>query len=319
MSDDLKKGPGEEEEKNRDDEEINKDLEGIMGQLKEQPGGKTPEKKPQKTPAEEPLPEPVSAEADEPEDLDAILEKISEKTEEAPVEPMSALQRVAGVFYQPQKVFNFLRHKPDILVPFLLAVIISILSSIVVYDIAINDRIQAIEQDDRIPDERKDNIIDSMESSREGTKRVIYTFVVPPLGSMVFLAFMGVVFLFVGNVILGGKAKYKQVLSAYSYAYLISLIAGSLVKIPMIKSAGTLKIHTSLAAFLSQDSAKTVFYRLMDSFDIFTLWFLVVLGIGLAAIYKFPRNKGIAAVFGTWIVWVAITLALGSVFPGFRG
>lgn len=319
MSDDLKKGPGEEEEKNRDDQEVNKDLESIMGQLKEQPGAEKPAKKAPEEEEEKAVPEPVSAGADEPEDIDAILEKISEKPEEEPAEPMGALQRVAGVFYQPQQVFNYLRHKPDILIPFLLAVIISVFSTIVVYDIAINDRIEAIEQNDRIPDERKDKIIDSMESSREGTKRLIYTFVVPPLGSLVFLAFMGLVFWFVGNVVLGGQAKYKQVLSAYSYAYLISLIAGSLVKIPMIKAAGTTKIHTSLAAFLSQDSARTVFYRLMDSFDVFTLWFLVVLGIGLAAIYKFPRNKGIAAVFGTWIVWVAISVALGSVFAGFGG
>jgi len=299
-------------------EDVKKDLEDILGKLSEseeksKPVEKKPAEKPEQPqePGEEPAP---SVPEEEPESLEGILDKISER-EEAP-EELSLIQRIWGIFVKPTQVFEYLRFKPDYWIPLILTIIISVVVSMQVYDIAIQDRISIIEENERIPDEQKDRIVDSMEESRHGMKRIIYTFVVPPLSILIIFSLVSVIFLFIGNILLGGKARFAQIFSAYCYSYLIVAVAGTIVKLPLWLAKQTLKVDTSLALVLPETASKTL-HNFLSSFDVFTLWFLVVFGIGFAIIYRFSQLKGIISVFIAWLIWVLITkVALGSILGG---
>jgi len=312
-----KKKPEEEGE----EEDVQKDLNEIMEKLSEKPG----EGKPKEKPKEEKVPEPVEPTSkpaeEEPEDLEGILEKISEKEPsetETPAEELGIGARIVGVFFNPEKIFTYLRSKPDIWIPLIIIILFGIIASATLYDIAIDTQIQKIEQNPNIPDERKDLIIDSMESRREGTWRYISIFVFPSVGAVVMVSLVALVFLFIGNVLLGGQSKFKQIFSVYAYAYLIPTILGSIVKIPLILQKKSIDVHTSLAIFLPDDASKTTLYRFLDSLDVFTLWFLIVFGIGFSILYRMTKGKGIATVFTTWLIWVLITkIALGSFFGAF--
>lgn len=316
MSDDKEPRKKDEEGK---EEEVKKDLDEIMEKLTESGAEKKPEshkaeEEPKQPSAQAPSPE------QEPEDLEGILEKISEKEErpEAPVEELSTFQRVVSVFTQPRRLFEYLRQKPDWVVPIIVVVLFSLAASFLVYDIAIDDQIKKIEQNENIPDERKDTIIDNMEARREGAWRYVSILAFPVVGVFVAFSLVSLVFLFIGNVILGGKARFKQIFSVYAYAYLIPAILGSIIKIPLILQKHSLDVRTSLALFLPSAETQSTLFRLLDSFDIFTLWFLAVFGIGYAIVYKFSTTKGLIAVFFTWLVWVLITkVALASLFSAF--
>ncbi|NOX38007.1 MAG: YIP1 family protein [Calditrichaeota bacterium] len=296
------------------DEEIKKDLDEILGQLSEKdtsqapPPGKPETKKNPETPS----PESLSSVDDTAEEgVEAILEKLSEKEEE-PVEEMGVFQRIVGIFFQPVKVFEYLRQKPDILVPLILILVITAVVSNLVVDIAVNDQIRLIEQNENIPDEQKDLIIDRMEASRQGATGFLYTSILPVITTLIVVVLVTLIFWGIGNFILGGTAKFKQMFSVYLYAYLIVALLGSAIKVPLILYQKTIHVQTSLALLLPASQNKTFLYNLLANFDVFTLWFLFVFGIGFATLYRFSQTKGMVAVFSTWFVWVMVKTSIGS-------
>jgi hypothetical protein len=267
---------GKKKDRQKPDRETEKDLKNILGQLRESNRGG--EKKIQtdrggKGDFSFQPPQKQSGTESEPEGLDTILEKISEKEAEEPVEDQNALERIINVFVNPLKLFQYLRQKPEFVLPLVLAILLGLGTAPLIYDIAI----------------------------------------------VVILFFLiSAVFMFIGNVLLGGRAKYKQVLSVYGYSYLIMAILGTIVKVPLILKQQTVKIDTSLAVLFSPESMSTALYNFIGSFDIFTVWFLIVFGIGFAVIYRFSKLKALTSVFTAWLAYVVIfKVLLGSLFSGF--
>lgn len=310
------KEPKDDREGNNDeqrDDDIRKDLDDILGKISESEGASEPSAAPEQPAApQEPSESTKAAKPEEAEGLDNILEKISEKEEE-PVEELSIFHRIVGIFVNPTKVFTYLRAKPEYLVPVILTILISITTSFFVYDIAIDDQVKRFEQSEKFTEEQRDMIIDKIEDSRSGTKRILYTYVVPAISVLIIFTLVSAIFLFVGNIMLGGKARFVQVFSAYAYAYLILAIVGTAVKLPLWISQHTMKVDTSPAVFLPASIEHTALYRFIASFDVFTVWFLIVFGIGFAIIYRFSQLKGILAVVISWLVYVALfKVALGG-------
>lgn len=318
----------EQSEDRREDEDQERD--DILNQLSETEGQETPKKEPREEPKkEEAPPEPVPSEGEETEDIGSLIEENrsdqpsdqSPETEgEPPVEEIGVFQRIVGIFTQPQSVFVYLRSKPDIWVPIIISIIVGVASSFLVYDIAISDTIASYEKNENIPDQQRDMIIDSMESRRTGAWRYASIFLFPIIGTFVIFALIALAYWFIGNVVLGGKAKYKQVFSAFAYSYLVIAIAGAIVKIPLILSKQTLKVHTSLAILMPQDTSQSALFRFLDSFDIFTVWALIVFSIGYAVIYRFSQAKAFMGVFVSWLLYILVfSVALGSFFGRFTG
>lgn len=320
-NEDSGEGRRENEDKERDD---------ILNQLSETEGQKTPKKEPTEEPKrEEAPPKPAPSGGGETEDIGSLIEErrtdqgqpqSPEVEGEPPVEDLSAFQRVVGIFTQPQRVFVYLRSKPDIWLPIIISIIVGIASSFLIYDVAITDTIASYEQNENIPDAQRDMIIDSIEQRRQGAWRYVSIFVFPVIGTFVIFALVALAFWFIGNVILGGKAKYKQVFSAFAYSYLIIAIAGAIVKIPLMLSKQTIKVHTSFAILMPQDASQSALFRFLDSFDIFTIWVLIVFSIGYAVIYRFSQTKAFMGVFISWLLYILIfSVALGSFIGRFTG
>ncbi|GAB4339328.1 MAG: hypothetical protein Kow0037_24200 [Calditrichia bacterium] len=314
--DEESKKPGGEQP----DDEVKKDLDEILGKLKETDGEQPAPVEPQKTePAPEPAPAPSPA-AEEEEGLETILEKISEVDDSQPAEELSVVERIVGIFTQPARVFQYLRAKPDVWVPLILTILISVGVSFLVYDIALDDQIAKFEQNEKITPEQRDMIVDSIEQSREGGKRIIYTTVLPALSVLFIFFVVGGIFFFIGNVILGGKAKYLQVVSAYGYAYLIMAILGTAIKLPLILIKKTINVHTDLSLLVPGLQEGGALFNFLASLDIFTIWSMAVFGIGFAIIYRFTQQKGIISVFTAWLLYVLVfKVALGSLLAGFGG
>jgi len=315
-----KKGKNEKEKgKGKGSEETQKDLDEILGQLKESDKATKEEKKmsPTEGPTEshkEVRPQPDEP---EPEGLEQILDSISEKGDQEPVEDMSVVQRIVGVFTGPAQVFQYLRVKPDFIVPLILAILIGVASGFMFYDIALDDQIAKYEQNDQLSDEQRSQIIDRIEQSRTGTIRLLSPLVFAPLGVLFIYAVISLIFWFMGNVLLGGKARFKQVFSIFSYSYLIIILLESVVQYPLILSKQTVKIDMSPAVLLNTAEMSHTLANFISSFDIFHLWFLVVFGIGFSIIYGFSKLKGVVSVFIAWLLYILIfKVALASLTQG---
>lgn len=299
-----------EEKKDEGHQDEDKERDDILGQLSEKEGQEIPRKK---EPVEEPPKEEVTPQKSEPdtedtEDIGSLIDKnITDEPQSEPVEEISAIQRVIGVFTSPQKVFQYLSAKPEFWVPIIITIIISIISLSFIFGIITTEIVEKIRLQGNMTQEQIENFEDLMVSINHGPAKYAIVLGFAILSTLSILIIPALIFWFVGNIILGGKTSFKHILSAFSYSYLIVSILGTIVKTPLILSKESLKVQTSLAAFLSQNSMDTTLYRLLANFDIFIIWMLIVFAIGFTMIYNFEKVKGFLAVFVPWLLYVLIS------------
>jgi hypothetical protein len=116
------------------------------------------------------------------------------------------------------------------------------------------------------------------------------------------------------------KTTFKKILSVVSWASAATALVSVIVTATtlMVQDQETLSnidptqgvniAPTNLGAFLPANSSGVI-QALASSIDIFSIWYMILLSIGLAAIAGVrkitPKNTG-AMVFGFWAVWVLL-------------
>ncbi len=322
MSDDKEKqGQENPEEHEGGKKDSDRELEDILGQLKETDETRSGNEKSESEQDEESSGKASGKEEKpEPEGIEGILESISEKPDEEPVEELNPFQRIILVFTDPVRLFRYLRVKPNILLPIMITIIISMITGFLVYDMAIDHRINQIEKNEKIPSDRKDLMIDQMAQAKQTPRKIISTLVIAPVSILIIFSIVTAIFLLIGNVFLGGKSNFKKIFSVYSYSYLIPIVLGSIIKVPIMLSKGSMEVDLSPAIILPMIEQGTALFRFISSFDLFTVWFLIVFGIGFATIYRFSKLKGLLSVSIAWLLFVLVfKVWLAGVFGGILG
>jgi Yip1 domain len=117
------------------------------------------------------------------------------------------------------------------------------------------------------------------------------------------------------TAVLGGDASFKQVFAIVAHAGVVSA-AQQLFVYPLDYARGTLSSPTNLAVFLPFLDENTFPARLLGSIDLFLIWWLVNLAIGLGVLYK--RRTGPIAV-GFLGVYLAIALIIAGIRTALAG
>ena len=228
------------------------------------------------------------------------------------VDKMSPLTKIVGVFTNPGAVFENLRMHPDWLIPVLISLLITLAFSFLTQDIMLEFQKEAIYENTLIPEEYKDTAIEQMENKTPMRRNlesfggsIVQIILVYLIGAAAFMVF--------GNFILGGKASYKQVFSMFSWAGLIGCLE-LLVKLPMMLAKGSVHVYTSLAVLMDLADKKTVLFQIMNAFDLFTIWKIIVWGLGMSVIYKFSKAKGYTASITLFVIFLAISIGLSQIF-----
>ena len=115
--------------------------------------------------------------------------------------------------------------------------------------------------------------------------------------------------LFGAFTVLGGEAKYKQVLAVVAHAGVISLLQ-TLFTLPVNYQRQSMASATNLAVFFPNLAEGTFLASVLGFVDLFWIWYLVVLAIGLAAVY---RRKWTSVAGGLFVVYVLIGLAIAAI------
>lgn len=223
---------------------------------------------------------------------------------------MSIGSKLVAVFTSPKKAFEAIAEKPDWLAPLILSILIGILVTLVVYPSVIKPFIveKAMEQmrDQGVPEDRIEKAMDFI----SGPKMFIITFAQGVIATPILLLILSGI-LFGAFSLFGGQARFVQVFSAVAYSGLITSLGG-IVKGMLMWTQHSIYVGTSLALLLSEDMSKTFLYRLLGHFDLFPLWQIWVLGVGLAVIYRWKTSKAAGIVFLLWALWVLIASVLGG-------
>jgi hypothetical protein len=224
----------------------------------------------------------------------------------APTKEMGAFTRMMNIFLAPRQAFESIDRKPDWLIP-----LVIILLVMVVFTIQIMPIVMPIQMEkQRVKMEERGmsaDQIDQAMSMGEKTGKIIGPIAGVVTYAIILLLISGIV-LFVGNILMGGKTTFKKIFSVVTYSSLIGTLNQILV-LPIILSKKTAEVHFSLATFLPVDNAETLMYQFLKKFDLFAIWSLIVMGIGIAVIYRFTTKKSMTMVTALYVVYMAISLA----------
>ena len=100
------------------------------------------------------------------------------------------------------------------------------------------------------------------------------------------------------------------------YVELIALL-GNLILSPMILAKQSMMVTFSLGALAASQGPESPLFVLLSKFDLFLIWEIIVLGIGLSILYKVPRNKGYllsVLSMGLLAMLHVVAAAIGSMF-----
>ena len=146
------------------------------------------------------------------------------------------------------------------------------------------------------------------EGMRKGIAIAPYTTAISvAVATPIILAILAGILFAVFNAAMGGEATYKQVYAVLVHAGVISAL-GQLFTGPVNYFRGSTSSPTTLSALLPMLDDTSFIGKLAGMIDLFVIWWVIVLAIGLAVLYR-RRTQPIAmTLFGIYAL-IAVSIA----------
>lgn len=233
---------------------------------------------------------------------------------EASMAPLNQIERVVDTFVAPSKTFIDIRRSASWWLPWIIGVVVTLL-----FGLAVQQKIgwdktyenilrQTPAQQQRVESLPADQQARAKQMGANITK---YIFWATPLLGLLVAVVSAAVLLATINFGFGGTAKFGQMFAVWMYATLPWSIQGILgiitVYVGVDPDSFNLKnfVGTNIGYYLPQDISKPLM-ALGTALDLFTIWALVLLTIGCALIGNVKKSKAATAVFGWWVLIVAL-------------
>jgi hypothetical protein len=235
--------------------------------------------------------------------------------EESPED--SFLSRAINIFISPAQAFESIVRRPDFIAPLIVCIVAAIgVSETMLHKIGMERIVrQSIEMSSQASRMSPEQIQQAVQRGA-GIGSIIAR-VGELLGAPIFLLLIAALGLFIVNVMFGAKTSFKVDFSVVCYAYLVGLVGGVLaLAIVLFGDAEQFNpqnfIPSNIGFFLNPREVSKPLYSLASSFDVFTVWFLIVASVGLStATHKKVRTLPIFASFaGLWVLWALIKAGL---------
>jgi hypothetical protein len=233
----------------------------------------------------------------------------------------TVFDKIIGVFTSPTETFTAIAKKPTWLIPFIILAVIQVGSFWILKDIKYEDQkvwTEAwVQNNDNFSDEQADRILESVEARKDPSilRLVLANAWEVARVPLLFVILTGV-FLFAGNVVLGGKSNFKVIFGVAAWASIIQALSKILDVILVYFKGTAYGVTKSLAILLPappMGKMPGMTYLLLSTFDFFTIWKLVILAIGLSCAYQFNRNKSLGMVFIVYLIFAFVAIALSMV------
>ncbi|MEC9273869.1 MAG: hypothetical protein VX680_04200, partial [Candidatus Neomarinimicrobiota bacterium] len=118
--------------------------------------------------------------------------------------------------------------------------------------------------------------------------------------------------LMIVNIFFGGASSYTHLLPYISFSYLVTVLE-TVIKIPLMLNKWSIDVYTGLG-LLGIGEKGTFINNLFAAMDLFSVWRIILIGIGLSVYYKKSAKPFIIAIFIYWLCQISIFAALGSLF-----
>ncbi len=236
---------------------------------------------------------------------------------------LSQWQRVTNTFTAPSKTFEDIkRGNKSWWMPFLIFALIGyIFFAVVSSKIGIQ---QVTENQVHLNPAQEEKMAQATPEQRAmglkiGTYITEGIFIANPVLVLAIVAMGSLVLWGTINFIFGGKATYGAIFCAWMYAGLPAILKSLLGMIVIFAGTAPESFNiknfapTNVGAFLNPLETNKALYALATSIDLVTIWTLVLLGIGIAAVAGVKRSSGYIAVFGWWAIIVLLGVGIAAV------
>jgi hypothetical protein len=229
-------------------------------------------------------------------------------------------ERIAGALFAPADTFEDIARKPDIIAPLLFLLVIGYVATFVIMPIMDWDAVvtqQADQMRERNPN-LSDSDVDRMSRMTRSMGQVM-GYVGPLLGAIWWLIIAGVLLL--AFRLFGGEGNFKQAFSATLYAWLPLTIL-SIVTTIVARARGAFDptqaatLVKSNPAFVVDMKEQPVLFSLLSSIDLFTIWTVILLIFGFAALSRTSKGKSAAIVISLWLVAIVVKVGFAALGAG---
>jgi hypothetical protein len=224
----------------------------------------------------------------------------------------SAFARMAGVLTAPNATFREIAQKPDVIVPLLTIVALSVVGvALLVPHVDFAATYREAFDGLNIPPDRLERSVRMAAGVGKAT-----TYFGPVLQIIAFAVIAGV--LLIAFRMFGGEGDFKQAFSVTLYSWL-PMVIKSVLAVIVILTRKTVTLNDlanplrSNLAFLVSMKEQPMLFSLFGSLDVFMIWTIVLLVIGFAAISRFSKTKSAAIIVSLWLVTVIIKLGFAAI------
>ncbi|MGD0403311.1 MAG: YIP1 family protein [Candidatus Acidiferrales bacterium] len=237
---------------------------------------------------------------------------------------VSSIGRIFGAIFSPKLTFESIAQRPTWILPLVLISILSIVT-IFVFSQRVGWRSFMIRQDqqnsrlqkqmDQMTPEQREKMLDQQTKIAP-----IFGYVFGVLGIFIVAVIIAAVLMVAFNMMIGGGIGFKTSLGIVTHSWVPGIIGGLLgILVLFLKDPSTIDLQHLVAAnagaFLSDDAPKWQ-EALLGSFDLFTFWNMILMGIGYSAINpkKISFGKALGTVVVVWAIYVVCKVGIAAAF-----
>lgn len=234
---------------------------------------------------------------------------------------MSIISKIINIYIRPSEVFQSVKDFDwkKVLLPMLILAVVGVISYWFIQDLATeygyDKAVSTIENMNQLSDEQKAEQIQKINEKMSGPQ--ITAWISSALATPITVFFMTLIALLVGNAMMGGSAKYGQLLNVAAWAYIIGILE-SIVKIPLMLNKWSLEVYTGLGV-LGIGEKGSFINSLFAGMDIFAIWRVILIAIGMGIIYNKKTQPYAISMLIAWFVLKVIGAGLTSFLGGFVG
>lgn len=219
-------------------------------------------------------------------------------------EPLSALQRIYKIFISPTEVFRSINIKPNFWLPIILVVVFTLGFYFAFFDEFKDLMLEAAEQ----------QVANSPNAPPEGMleKTINFTAIAIVASSPLVIVIgmlLGALYYWVFGMILKGKGGYLKHFSLMANVSVVTILSVVVAGILAVFT-GEYNIQepvTSLASLLPESMNMTPLYGMLLKFEVFNIWRLVLVYLGIIEIGGLSKKKALIIVGTAFLFGVLYT------------
>jgi hypothetical protein len=218
---------------------------------------------------------------------------------------MDAVLELINVLHEPAAVFERIREKPRVLVPFLVIVVLLLAISWFlrpVYEQALRGMMA------EMPPERA--------AAVDPSRQTMFILIFTPINIFIGLL-IGAGLLWVLTSLTGADARYRMLLSVLTHAYitfvLVSIVSALIVFVRGTETVTSFRdLRPPIGLDLLAPGASGFLGALLNAINPFSIWGVWLTGVGVAVTHRISRGTGIVVAAVAFLIGASISALLQS-------